>query len=122
MAANGKLNPDVPDPIEIFGFGRRICPGRYFALDTIWLAIANVLAAFSLEKPLDEDGNIIEPSGEFVSGLFRRVPLELSTSSGSLMFENYVTSPPKPFKASIKPRFSGAVELIRSPILEFEDE
>ncbi|KIP08000.1 hypothetical protein PHLGIDRAFT_105055 [Phlebiopsis gigantea 11061_1 CR5-6] len=101
LTTSGNLNPDVPDPIEIFGFGRRICPGRYFALDTIWLAIANVLAAFTIEKPLDEAGNVIEPSGEFVSSLF---------------------SPPKPFKASIKPRFSEAVDLIRSPVSEFTDD
>ena len=49
----------------------RICPGRYFALDVLWLTIANILATFSIEKAVDDDGNVIEPVDEFVSGFGR---------------------------------------------------
>lgn len=71
LAQDGQLNANVPDPTEAFGYGRRICPGRHFALDVGWLTMANILAAFSLEKPLDKDGNVVEPSGEYTTGLFR---------------------------------------------------
>lgn len=56
-----------------FGFGRRICPGRYFAKDVMWLTIASLLAAFTIEKPTDESGKAVEPSGEYTSGLTRCV-------------------------------------------------
>jgi len=79
----GRLRKDVPDPTEAFGFGRRICPGRYFLLDVAWLAMANILAVFSVEKPVDELGNVVEPSGEYTTGLF---------------------SFPTPFKAAFKVR------------------
>ncbi|EKM55883.1 uncharacterized protein PHACADRAFT_144778 [Phanerochaete carnosa HHB-10118-sp] len=93
LTPEGALNPSVPDPIEAFGFGRRICPGRYFAQAAVFLYISHILSAFTITKPVDELGNIIEPTRECIARLF------------------YV---PKPFKASIKPRFEGAEELIRS--------
>ena len=67
----GDLDLDVPDPIEVFGNSRRICPGRYFATDILWLSVASILATFSIEKPLDEAGNIKEPSLTYTSGIFR---------------------------------------------------
>ncbi|EKM51547.1 uncharacterized protein PHACADRAFT_212190 [Phanerochaete carnosa HHB-10118-sp] len=70
LDGEGRLRKDVPDPMDVFGYGRRICPGRYFALDVIWLAMANILAAFSVEKPVDERGNVIEPTGEYLTGTF----------------------------------------------------
>lgn len=73
LTADGQLNPEVPDPSEIFGYGRRICPGRYFATDVVWLAAANILASFFIEKRVDKFGNVIEPSGEFTTGMMRQV-------------------------------------------------
>ncbi|EKM51686.1 uncharacterized protein PHACADRAFT_102181, partial [Phanerochaete carnosa HHB-10118-sp] len=67
----GRLQKDAFDPMEAFGYGRRMCPGRYFALDFMWLAMANILAVFSIQKPVDELGNVIEPSGVYTTGLFR---------------------------------------------------
>lgn len=71
LTPDGTMDPDAPDPTETWGYGRRICPGRYFALDIFWLTIANILAAFVIEKPIDEHGNIVEPKEEFTTGLFR---------------------------------------------------
>ena len=51
----------------------RVCPGRYFAGDTLWLMYANVLAVFTIKKPVDESGNTIEPAGEYTPGMFRCV-------------------------------------------------
>jgi len=60
-----KFNPDRfypapgkdglnPDPRQYnFGFGRRICPGRYFAMDATWSVIVNVLAAFDVLPPIN---------------------------------------------------------------------
>ncbi|GJE98985.1 cytochrome P450 [Phanerochaete sordida] len=66
----GKLRKDVPDPMQAFGYGRRICPGRYFVFDTLWMTEANILAVFSIQKPQDELGNAVEPGGEYTSGTF----------------------------------------------------
>ena len=51
-----------------FGAGRRICPGRHFALDTMWIAVASMLATFTMEKPLDPCGNVIEPQENYSVG------------------------------------------------------
>ncbi|KAF5353638.1 hypothetical protein D9757_012449 [Collybiopsis confluens] len=56
--------------ITAFGFGRRVCPGRYMAEDSVWLAIASVLATLNVGKAKDEEGNEIEPSGEYTPGPF----------------------------------------------------
>ena len=71
LTSDGKLNPDAPDPMEGFGFGRRVCPGRHFATESMWITMAYLLATVKLEKPVDEQGNVIEPSGEYTSGLLR---------------------------------------------------
>ena len=73
LTPDGQLDPDVPNPLEAFGYGRRLCPGRHYAEDVLFLAISNILAAFTIEKPLDRDGNVIEPRMEFVGGTSRFV-------------------------------------------------
>ncbi|KAI0730583.1 cytochrome P450 [Earliella scabrosa] len=41
-----------PDPVRAaFGFGRRICPGRFFAEDAVWFAIAAMLHVFAIRDP-----------------------------------------------------------------------
>lgn len=65
--SNGKLNEDTPD--FAFGFGRRICPGRYLALGSVWIAMAQVLASFSIEKEKDSAGNLIEPNPGWTHGV-----------------------------------------------------
>ncbi|KAF5385610.1 hypothetical protein D9757_006785 [Collybiopsis confluens] len=57
--------------ISAFGFGRRICPGRYMADNTVWLAIASVLATLTLGKAKDEEGNEVKVSGEFTDAFLR---------------------------------------------------
>ncbi|TFK33961.1 cytochrome P450 [Crucibulum laeve] len=91
---DGKLNPAVRDPGHAaFGFGRRICPGRYMATSAIWITLSSLLAVFDIEKPLDKDGKVIEPSHEYYDGL--------------ITF-------PLPFQVSFKPRSKKAGELIRA--------
>ncbi|KAK0497941.1 cytochrome P450 [Armillaria luteobubalina] len=88
---DGVLNPDVPFPMETFGFGRRICPGRDLAIDSIKITIVSLLAVFEFGKAVDAEGNTIEVSGEYLSGALIH---------------------PAPFKCSIRPRCEAAALLI----------
>lgn len=86
-------NPSLLNPIDngVFGFGRRACAGRVMALDTIWIAMASILAVFDISKAVDEQGNEITP------------PVKLSPGT---------ISHPAPFPCIIKPRSKAALELI----------
>ena len=94
-----RFNPDRFLPTEehaaeqdptryIFGFGRRICPGRALADQSIYLTIAQTLAVFNFSKPDGADN----PSPKFTAG---------------------VISHPEPFQAKIRVRDSQRERLIR---------
>lgn len=56
------LNPSVRDPVKIaFDWERRACPGQHIAYDSMWFAVASVLATFNIEKACDKYGNPITP-------------------------------------------------------------
>ncbi|KAJ7304896.1 cytochrome P450 [Mycena albidolilacea] len=55
----------------VFGFGRRICTGQYVAENTLWVAIASILASCKIINTVDEYGNIIVPDTTFTEGLGR---------------------------------------------------
>lgn len=71
-----EMEGQVPemDPHSItFGFGRRICPGRFLADNTVYLSVAQTLAVFNIsnatqdgiplkESPMSEPGVISHPS------------------------------------------------------------
>ena len=43
------FSPDLPAfPNQAFGFGARLCPGRFFARRSMWANIAGILAAFDI--------------------------------------------------------------------------
>ncbi|KAF7294033.1 CyP450 monooxygenase [Mycena kentingensis (nom. inval.)] len=44
------LTDDPRMDTSAFGHGRRICPGRYFARDAVWMTIASVLSAFEVRQ------------------------------------------------------------------------
>ncbi|PPQ69577.1 hypothetical protein CVT24_001377 [Panaeolus cyanescens] len=74
----------LPDPHgTIFGFGRRICPGRYLAESNYWQLGAAIAACFDITKCLDQNGQDVNATYDFSHGFIRR---------------------PKPFKCNIKPR------------------
>ncbi|KAJ7036840.1 cytochrome P450 [Mycena alexandri] len=60
-----------PQPEIAFGFGRRMCPGRFLALDTIWIVIASTLYSYRICKALNSRGEEIEPRLEYTTGLIR---------------------------------------------------
>ncbi|RPD61615.1 O-methylsterigmatocystin oxidoreductase [Lentinus tigrinus ALCF2SS1-7] len=67
---DGKLDPSVRDPADyVFGYGRRICPGRHFADDTMFINMASVLHCFDIGPPLDERGQPIKIVPEWTDGL-----------------------------------------------------
>ncbi|KAJ6563069.1 cytochrome P450 [Mycena vulgaris] len=90
---DGKPNPSVKNPHAVFGFGRRICPGRHMATSAIWITAVSMLSVFDISKAVGEDGEVIEPSYKYTQG---------------------VLITPVPFKCSIKPRSREAIALIQA--------
>lgn len=60
-----------------WGFGRRICPGRYMAFPVVWLAIASLIYCFDFEKARvkvvnadgEEEERVVELTHEYVPAL-----------------------------------------------------
>ncbi|TDL29033.1 cytochrome P450 [Rickenella mellea] len=50
-----------------FGFGRRICPGQYFATNSLFIGIATVLATVNITAALDENGIPVPPPKRIVN-------------------------------------------------------
>ncbi|PIL23757.1 cytochrome P450 [Ganoderma sinense ZZ0214-1] len=82
-------------PHASFGFGRRICPGRFLGMNSVWMAIVSLAATMDIRKAKGPDGEEITPKGEYTSGL---------------------SSFPKPFPADIHPRSAEARCLIMSHV------
>jgi len=82
-----------PDPRNwVFGYGRRVCPGRQLADNALIITIAQVLAVFTIEPPR-ENGTPVLPKAEFEPGL---------------------VSHPKPYRTCVRPRSEKHRALIRS--------
>lgn len=75
----------------VFGFGRRICPGRYLVHSSVWVLIASMIATLNISKAVDDRGNVIEPEVAFKNAVFRT---------------------PNPFKLDIKPRSEKTLQII----------
>ncbi|KAL1748612.1 cytochrome P450 [Schizophyllum fasciatum] len=90
----GQLDPNVRDPGDIvFGFGRRVCPGRHMAYSSVWITVASTLRVYNIEKAKRPDGSIIEPPRKWTSALVLN---------------------PMPYKCLLVPRNEAAKEIIRS--------
>jgi cytochrome P450 len=88
-----------PDPRNyIFGYGRRICPGRYVADNALFITIAQTLTVFEIDKFVDGHGHILEPEVRFEPGAI---------------------SHPVPYRCMIKPRSLAHVELIKAAEKEY---
>lgn len=91
-----------PDPgSEAFGYGRRRCPGRFFADAGIFLNIAQTLAAFSIGKAVDENGKEIE--------------VDVKPGPGFLAY-------PGKFPMQVKPRSASHAELIHRSEEQYSQE
>ncbi|KAF8576118.1 cytochrome P450, partial [Ramaria rubella] len=85
------LNPGTKFPLPAFGYGRRICPGRHLAINSIFIGIASVLKVFTITPAKDTDGHEILVEPLYTSGLI---------------------SFPEPFECSITPRSASALNLL----------
>jgi hypothetical protein len=92
----GSRNEPDPDT-EAFGYGRRICPGRFFADSSLYINIVQTLAAFNITKSIDKDGKEIE--------------VDAKPKPGILTY-------PTEFQFQVVPRSQKHVDLIRRVELE----
>jgi cytochrome P450 len=67
---NGQIDSSVRDPtVASFGFGRRICPGRFFSDAGLFASVTHVLTVFCIKPSLDENGNEVEIVPSMTSGV-----------------------------------------------------
>ncbi|KAF8147599.1 cytochrome P450 [Mycena galopus ATCC 62051] len=65
-------------PLEYcFGFGRRICPGRGLAENSIFLLAASIISSFDITPAFDGNGIKIPIDVQYSSGLVRQAPNSL---------------------------------------------
>ncbi|KAF8874937.1 cytochrome P450 [Infundibulicybe gibba] len=90
---DGEIDPNVQGAeAAAFGFGRRICPGRHFADNSLFSLVSCVLSVFTISPAKDEQGNT--------------VPIHLEMTSGLMSY-------PAHFDCEIKPHSTAAEKLIR---------
>ena len=68
LDADGNLLSDDISGLY-FGYGRRICPGRYLANASTWLAAANMLSMFRFSKAIGPAGYEIDIFPKFTGGV-----------------------------------------------------
>ncbi|THH01886.1 hypothetical protein EW145_g6841 [Phellinidium pouzarii] len=86
------VREDDPSSI-VFGFGRRLCPGRHFAEVTVWLTYACFLAVFNISPYVDPETGRAEPP--------------------EVLFAEGTSSNPLPFKCTIVPRSEKHARLVQ---------
>ncbi|TCD61532.1 hypothetical protein EIP91_008276 [Steccherinum ochraceum] len=92
IGKDGKIDSSVRDPTPLlFGFGRRVCPGKHIAIKNLQMFIASVLLVFDISAGVDEDGK----------------PNKLSAELLGAMVANPVTVP-----TGLKPRSAAAAQLV----------
>jgi cytochrome P450 len=77
-----------------FGFGRRICPGKFLAEASLFLTFAQSLAVFNIQKVSSSDG-VVEPVHTFQNGII---------------------SHPGPFEVKVVPRSARVRELVEAVV------
>lgn len=90
--ATEKQQPEEDPSSYSFGFGRRICPGRFLADNTLYLSVAQSLAVFNVAKEV-ENGVEVDVEANFQPG---------------------VISHPVPWRYKVTPRSKEHEELILS--------
>ncbi|RPD54282.1 cytochrome P450 [Lentinus tigrinus ALCF2SS1-7] len=97
---DGRFDLGERDPSAfVFGYGRRVCPGRYFAEELLFTTIASILHCFDISGPHDKDGS--------------QVKFELKFIDVSPLL-------PQEFECHIRPRSATAEGLIRMICSESE--
>ncbi|KAI0634749.1 cytochrome P450 [Trametes polyzona] len=74
------------DPAIIgFGFGRRICPGMFFAINSIFIGVATMLAVFDIRKSKDAQGKEIVPEVDFRGFISHPMPFRNDSQSHGMV-------------------------------------
>ncbi|PPQ74562.1 hypothetical protein CVT24_004354 [Panaeolus cyanescens] len=62
LTPDGKsIDKSIPDPsIAMYGYGRRICPGRFVADASVWIILSSIIAAFDFHRA-DDTGGLDHP-------------------------------------------------------------
>ncbi|KAI0810997.1 cytochrome P450 [Irpex lacteus] len=99
LGASGKVEVVPADTHQMghtsYGFGKRICPGMYYANQALFIGLATMLWAFDIQPCLDEKGEaILPPTDEWVDAGF--------------------VVRPASFDCNFTPRFSGVREILES--------
>ncbi|KAK0211153.1 cytochrome P450 [Desarmillaria ectypa] len=79
----GKGSPVFDHVSVAFGYGRRVCPGRFMAEGQLWVSVACILSAFDISPGYDKNGKPVQIQAAFASGMI---------------------SHPLPFRCTITPR------------------
>jgi hypothetical protein len=79
---DGQLDKTVRDPtVAFFGFGRRICPGRFLSQNSMFILIAHILTVFDIRPAVDEEGNEMKIKPRMTSGFISCVHCYLFKAS-----------------------------------------
>lgn len=106
---NAKGDDVLPGPRETngeghvtFGFGRRICVGKYLANDSLFINAATILWAAKLECARDENGKELPPDP-------------------NAFVDNGINTHPAPYNCIITPRFPEVLSILADEKGDFED-
>ncbi|KAF9810829.1 hypothetical protein IEO21_06777 [Rhodonia placenta] len=72
LSPNPAINPD-PRTFA-FGYGRRACPGKMLAEDSLFIIVVRVLSTMTIERAQGADGLPVNRPAEYTSGAIRSVP------------------------------------------------
>ncbi|KAH0826412.1 cytochrome P450 [Lanmaoa asiatica] len=81
-----------------FGFGRRICPGKYLGDNMVFMLFSNIVATVDISKKKDANGN--------------EIPLMPSYSDGLVSY-------PRSFEVDIKPTSKAAISNVKERVSQF---
>jgi hypothetical protein len=89
---DGQLDKSIRDPtVAFFGFGRRICPGRFLSQHSMFILISHILTVYNIRPALDKDGNEIEIIPTMTNGFISYVHLMLQLFNRDLTMQTTVT-------------------------------
>jgi len=67
---DGKIDPTVRDPkVASFGYGRRICPGRFLAENSLFIFLCHILIVYDIRPALGDDGKELGILPEMTNGV-----------------------------------------------------
>jgi cytochrome P450 len=88
--------PAEPDlTYTVFGWGRRVCPGRMVADSAMFITVSRFLHIFMVKKALDDSGDEIEPIIEVKAGVVVHpekfsVRIELRSAEHEILLDDHL--------------------------------